>query len=55
MGFAYPRLRAKHSALAAAILLGAIHVTWHLAGMTWAPPALAARIGCLISWHFAQP
>ena len=32
MGFAYPRLRAKHSALAAAILLGAIHVTWHLAG-----------------------
>ena len=51
MGFAYPRMEGLHSALATALLLGFLHVLWHLAadylgasgsqGAYWLPRFLA--------------
>jgi uncharacterized protein len=68
MGFAFPKLRARRSALAAAILLGMLWSVWHLPvidflgvatphGAYWLPFALAFALAMtamrvLIAWTF---
>jgi CAAX protease family protein len=51
MGFAFPRMQLKQSALAAAILLGVLHSVWHLL-----PDYLGASVARGAYWlpHFAM-
>ena len=51
MGYAFPKMQLKHSALTASILLGVLHTTWHLAA-----DYLGASVARGIYWlpHFAM-
>lgn len=69
MGFAYPRMEGLHSALATALLLGFLHVLWHLAadylgasgsqGAYWLPRFLAFCVAMIamrviLVWVYAN-